>query len=151
MTLAKTPIWPVLGKLSEQRENTAFSRLLESRQKLADCLRRENRLEELREDYEKRYLVAGSGRIQSVRDLALCRGFIEHVDGLKKLIGQKKSALTEVQEVAQRAFEDAQREKMKWHHLEQRDLASERSRRAVREQRKIDEVAATRFVPRKLS
>jgi len=40
---------------------------------------------------------------------------------------------------------------MKWHHLEQRDLASERSRRALREQRKIDEVAATRFVPRKLS
>ena len=51
MTLAKTPIWPVLGKLSEQRENTAFSRLLESRQQLADCQRRENRLEELREDY----------------------------------------------------------------------------------------------------
>ncbi|MEI7678096.1 MAG: flagellar FliJ family protein [Betaproteobacteria bacterium] len=151
MANLKKSVWPVLEKLSESREAAAFRQLAEGRQKLADCERREKRLAELRADYESRYLQAGTGRVQSIADMNMCRGFVDHVDGLQKMLGQQKSNLVYAVESAGQAYADAQREKMKWQHLEERDIAIERSKRVAQEQRATDAMAVARFAYRRMS
>jgi flagellar export protein FliJ len=145
----KNNVWPMLEKLSESREAAAQKELQEGRQKLADCERRQQRLEDMRKDYENRFLSAQSGRVQSVADIAICRGFIGHVEGLQKLLGQQKNTLNEKIEQSEHARQAARMEVMKWNHLNEREVSNARARRAAAEQRVIDEVALTRFACRK--
>lgn len=151
MPESKKSVWPLLEKLSESREAAAQKELLEGQQKLADCMRREQRLEDMRKDYESRFLSAESGRVQSVGDLAICRSFIGHVEGLQKLLGQQKNTLNERIEQSESARMTARMDVMKWGHLNERDMSNSKIRRDATEQRIIDEVALTRFAYRKSS
>ena len=151
MPESKKSVWPLLEKLSESREAAAQKELLEGQQKLADCMHREQRLEDMRKDYESRFLSAESGRVQSVGDLAICRSFIGHVEGLQKLLGQQKNTLNERIEQSESARMAARMEVMKWSHLNERDISKSKIRRDATEQRIIDEVALTRFAYRKSS
>ena len=105
----------------------------------------------MRKDYESRFLSAESGRVQSVGDLAICRSFIGHVEGLQKLLGQQKNTLNERIEQSESARMAARMDVMKWGHLNERDMSNSKIRRDATEQRIIDEVALTRFAYRKSS
>ena len=137
----KKSVWPMLEKISESREAAAQKELLEGQQKLADCMRREQRLEDMRKDYESRFLSAESGRVQSVGDIAI----------LQKLLGQQKNTLNERIEQSARARMAARMEVMKWSHLNERDISNSKIRRDASEQRVLDEAALTRFAYRKSS
>ena len=145
----KNSVWPMLEKISESRETAAHKELIEGQKKLADCERREQRLEDMRKDYESRFLSAESGRVQSVGDIAICRSFIGHVEGLQKLLGQQKNTLNAKIEHSESARTAARMEVMKWNHLNERDISNAKARREASEQRVIDEVALTRFAYRK--
>ena len=147
----KKSVWPMLEKISESCEAAAQKELLEGQQKLADCMLREQRLEDMRKDYESRFLSAESGRVQSVGDIAICRSFIGHVEGLQKLLGQQKNTLNERIEQSARARMAARMEVMKWSHLNERDISNSKIRRDASEQRVLDEAALTRFAYRKSS
>jgi len=140
-------VWPLLGKLSEADELKAFNALCVAREKQADCMRRQQRLVTMREDYEKRLSLAGD-RILGARDIAIYRDFILHIEGLQKLQQQQIDALALVIAEAECAYEKARLNTAKWSHLENREAALLHRRRMVAEQKSIDESAAMRFAQR---
>ena len=138
-------VWPLLGKLSEADEFRAFSALRDAREKHSDCLRRQQRLLLMREDYENR-LTNAKDRILGGRDIAICHDFIRHIDGLQKLMQQQIDMLLHVISEAECAYEKARLNTAKWSQLDEREAALERKRRRMAEQKRIDESAAVRFV-----
>jgi flagellar export protein FliJ len=140
-------VWPLLGKLSEADEFRAFSALRAALEKHADCLRHQQRLLAMREDYEKR-ITPAQGLILDGRDIAICHNFIRHIDGLQKLMQQQIEALARAIGEAQCAYEKARLNTAKWAHLEEREAAMQHLRRMSSEQKRIDESAAVRFAQR---
>jgi len=137
-------VWPVLGKLSEAEEFRAFSALRDARERHADCLRRQQRLLLMREDYDKR-LTNAKDLILGGRDIAICHDFIRHIDGLQKLMQQQIEMLVHAISEAACAYEKARLNTSKWSQLDEREVALRRRRRGIAEQKRIDESAAVRF------
>jgi flagellar export protein FliJ len=138
------PAWKVLHDRAEAESGRATARVAEARAQQIELEKRLERLDAMREDYLKRLQDCNRGTHLIAQAMTL-RRFVSQIELLRQRAAAEVEGARAVVAAARQALAAAERERMKYESLVERNAQAIAHATQVQEQRAMDAQALVRF------